>query len=133
VQALSSLHGRVLLLLKQPVAGVHPSSVQTLLSLQLGAGPPTQVPPLHASFVVHALPSLHGVLLLTVTQPMDGLQLSSVQPLASSQTVGPPGWQLPPEHTSPSVHAFASLQTSLLGAFTHDPNGATQLSSVQPF
>jgi hypothetical protein len=33
--------------------------VQATPSLQLGAAPPTHTPPLHVSFVVQALPSLH--------------------------------------------------------------------------
>ena len=38
-----------------PAAVVHASAVQTLPSLQTGAGPPTHVPLLHASVVVQAL------------------------------------------------------------------------------
>ena len=37
--------------------------VHGLLSSQLGAGPPAHTPPLHASPVVQALPSLHGLVL----------------------------------------------------------------------
>src|SRR6266481_1479572 len=55
VQALLSLHGLVLLVWTHPVAGLHVSVVQTLLSLQFGAGPPTQLPPLQVSLVVQAL------------------------------------------------------------------------------
>src|SRR5207249_2424340 len=85
VQALPSLQGAVLLVWTQPVARSQPSSVQPLPSLQFGAGPPMQRPPLQASLVVQALPSLHGAVLLVCAQPVDGLQVSSVQRLPSSQ------------------------------------------------
>ena len=45
VQALPSLQDAVLFALTQPVDVLHESFVQTLPSLQLGAGPPTQTPP----------------------------------------------------------------------------------------
>src|SRR5262247_2000896 len=88
VQALPSSHGAVLLVWVQPEAGLHASFVQTSLSLQSSAGPPTQLPPEHASPVVHALPSLHGSLLFTCVQPLAGLQLSSVHGLLSLQLIG---------------------------------------------
>jgi len=43
------------------------SSVQTLLSLQVRAGPPTHVPLVHTSVCVHALPSLQELPLSGVT------------------------------------------------------------------
>src|SRR5436190_14720058 len=49
VQALPSLQELVLFVCTQPVAGLHVSSVQGLLSLQFGAAPPTHVPPEHVS------------------------------------------------------------------------------------
>ena len=63
VQALPSLQGAVLFTCVQPLAGLHPSSVQTFPSLQLGAGPPAQSPPEQASPVVQAFPSLQGSVL----------------------------------------------------------------------
>jgi hypothetical protein len=49
-------------LLTQPRTGSQESTVQGLLSSQLGAGPPTHSPaPPQASAVVQAFPSLHGV------------------------------------------------------------------------
>src|SRR5438067_10640580 len=68
VQAFPSLQGLVLLVCVQPVAGLQPSVVQTLPSSQLGAVPPTQVPPLQASLVVQALPLLQGLALRVVVQ-----------------------------------------------------------------
>ena len=63
VHALPSSHALLLLLCAHPVAGTQESFVHGLLSLQLGAGPPAHTPPLHASPVVQALPSLHGLVL----------------------------------------------------------------------
>src|SRR5438128_12077597 len=60
VQALPSSQGLVLLVCVQPVAGLQPSVVQTLPSSQLGAAPPTHVPPLQVSFAVQASPSLQA-------------------------------------------------------------------------
>src|SRR5262245_18173978 len=100
VQLSLSLQGAELLVWVQPEAVLQPSSVHGLPSLQLGAGPPTQLPPAQASPVVHALPSLHGSLLFTCVQPVAGLQPSSVQMLLSLQlTPLPP--QVPLVHTSP--------------------------------
>ena len=81
VQASPSLHGAVLFAYTHPVPGSQLSSVQTLPSLQFGAGPPTHEPPVQVSSVVQALPSSHEELLFTCVQPLAGLQLSSVQPL----------------------------------------------------
>src|SRR2546422_6572961 len=77
VQTLPSLaHGAVLFVWTQPVAGLQLSVVQTFPSSQLGAGPPTHVPPLQVSFVVQALPSLHGAVLCVCVQPVPGWPLS---------------------------------------------------------
>jgi hypothetical protein len=78
-----------------PLAGMQVSVVHTLLSLQFGAGPPMHEPPKHASFTVHALPSLHGAVLFVYTHPDSASQLSSVQPLPSLHTSG-----VPVTHTS---------------------------------
>src|SRR5262245_14132181 len=130
VQAFPSLQGAVLLVLTQPVAGLQLSSVQTLPSLQLGAGPGTQLPPLQTSPTVQALPSLQGLVLLLLTQPVAGLQLSLVQTLPSLQLGGGPGTQLPPLHTSPTVQALPSLQVQVFLLLTQ-PVAGLQLSSVQ--
>jgi len=114
VHALPSLQGFELLVCVQPLLGLHPSVVQTLPSSQFGAGPPTQLPPVHVSFVVHALLSLHGLLLFTCVQPLAGLQPSVVQTLPSSQFGAGPPWQLPPAHASFVVHALPSSHALLL-------------------
>ena len=88
VQALPSSQGSVLFVCVQPLAGLQPSVVHTLPSLQPAAGPGLQAPPAHASPVVQALPSSHDALLLTWTHPVAGLQLSSVQGLPSLQLTG---------------------------------------------
>ena len=114
VQNSPSLQGNVLLVLTHPIAGLHESSVQTLPSLQLGAGPPTHVPPLHASVVVQAFPSSQGAVLLVLTQPVAGLHESAVQVLPSSQESGDPAWQLPAEQASPLVQALPSSHGDVL-------------------
>src|SRR5712692_9715361 len=130
VQAFPSLHGAVLLVCAHPVAGLHESSVQTLPSSQLGAGPPMQVPPLQVSLVVQALPSLQGLVLLVCTQPVTGLQLSSVQTLLSLQLAAGPPTQVPPLHASLVVQAFPSLHGLVLLVCTQ-PVCVLQVSVVQ--
>jgi hypothetical protein len=111
------------------------SSVQTFPSLQFGAGPPTQLPPLQVSLVVHALPSLHGALLLAWTHPMEGLQLSSVHTLLSSQFTGSltHAWLTQRSlvvHWSVSAQSAFVLQQLGTAACWH-PVGETQESVVQ--
>jgi hypothetical protein len=68
-----------------PVAGLHVSVVQILLSLQFLAVP-AQNPPAQTSLSVQALLSLHGAVLSVCMQaPVAGSQESSVQTLPSSQ------------------------------------------------
>src|SRR5439155_604420 len=100
--------------LTHPVVGSQLSSVQAIPSLQLGAAPPTQAPPLQVSPVVQALPSLQGLVLLVCVQPVAGLQPSVVQTLPSSQLGAVPPTQVPPLQVSPVVQAFPSLQGLVL-------------------
>ena len=118
VQAFPSLHDAVLFALTQPVDVLHESFVQTLPSLQLGAGPPTQVPPAHVSAVVQAFPSLHDAVLFVLTQPVDVLHESFVQTLPSLQLGAGPPTQMPPLHVSAVVQAFPSLHDAVLFALT---------------
>ena len=76
-----------------------------------------QVPPLHVSDCVHALPSLHAAVLFVCAQ-LPATQVSSVHGLASSHCAAvvhatQPGItvpaQVPPVHTSVDVHVFPSL------------------------
>lgn len=95
VQALLSLQGPVLFTFWQPRTGLQESVVQVLPSLQLGAGPPTQVPaPLQVSLVVQALLSLHADELGVNWQPLNVLHVSSVHALESLQTSGDPPTQM---------------------------------------
>src|SRR5207249_1046767 len=128
VQALPSLQGEVLWVWTQPVGGRQQSSVQALPSSQLGAGPPTQWNRAQVSLVVQALPSLHGAVLLVWTQPVAGLQLSSVQTLPSSQLgAGPPThWNR--KQMSLVVQALPSLQGEVFGEWMQ-PNSGRQESS----
>src|SRR5947207_1174631 len=85
VQVLPSSQGAALFVWVQPLAGLQPSSVQALPSLQSGAGPPTQAPARQVSPVVQALPSSQGATLGTFAQT-PAVQLSSVHGLPSSQS-----------------------------------------------
>src|SRR5439155_805055 len=109
VQAFPSLHGAVLFVWKQPVAGLQVSSVQTLPSSQLSAGPPTQPPLLQVSLVVQALPSLQGAVLAVWTQPPAASHVSVVQTLPSSQATGVNAQPRVGSQVS-VVQAFPSLQ-----------------------
>src|SRR2546428_395262 len=100
VHALPVLHGAVLLVWAQPVAGLQVSVVQRLWSSQLGAAPPSQLPPAQVSLVVQAFPSLQEAVLLVWVQPVAGLQVSLVQTLPSSQLGAAPPTQLPPAQVS---------------------------------
>jgi hypothetical protein len=114
------------------MSGMHRSVVQTFPSSQSVGGPPSQLPPEHASPVVHRFPSLQGSVFGAFTQPVAGLQESSVQRFPSSQSGGAPPTQLPPEQVSPVVHSLESLQGAVLFVLTH-PEAGLQESSVQTF
>src|SRR5437867_1181509 len=87
VHALPSSHESVLFVWVQPVAGTHPSVVQTLWSSQSVAevSVPAHVPPPQISPVVQALPSLHESVLFVWVQPVAGAHASVVQTLLSLQ------------------------------------------------
>jgi hypothetical protein len=114
VQALPSLQEALLLGNTQPCTGSQVSVVHTLPSLQVGAGPPTQAPPEQVSFVVQALPSLQAAELFKLTQPVVGVQESSVQTLLSSQFGGAPPTQAPRLQTSFVVQKLPSLHIAVL-------------------
>jgi len=103
----------------QPVAGSQPSAVQVLPSLQLGGGPPTQLPAAQVSAVVQALPSSHAAVLFVCTQPVAGAQVSVVHTLPSSQLGGGPPTQVPPPlQLSAVVQALLSLQAAVVKPVT---------------
>ena len=70
-------------------------------------------PPEHLSERVHGSASEQEAELFALTQPLSGLQLSVVQALSSSHITGVPE-QVPPEHWSPLVQAFPSVQSAEL-------------------
>src|SRR5207244_163850 len=129
VYALLSIQCYSLLSCAQPFAVLQLSSVQCFPSSQLGAAPPTHRPPLQVSLVVQALPSLHGSVLLAWTQPVVGLQLSSVEGLPSSQVGAGPPTHCPPLQVSLVVQALPSVQGSVLLPW-RQPVVGLQLSSV---
>ena len=105
VQALLSVHGRVLAANTQPVAALQLSLVQGLLSLQVVSAPGMHEPAEHASPTVQTLPSLHAAVLLVNTQPVTALQVSVVHGLLSLQVAAAPLTHAPAAQASPTVHA----------------------------
>src|SRR5262245_66692831 len=109
----------------QPGPGSQESSVQTFPSLQSGGAPPWQLPPPQVSFVVQALPSLHGAVLFVLTHPMMGSQDSSVQGLPSLQFGAGPPLHVPPPQVSFVVQALPSSHGFVSGSRPHaDPGVA---------
>jgi hypothetical protein len=110
VHALPSSHALVLGACTQPApSGSQESVVQRLPSSQL-TGFPLQVPAAHTSPVVHALPSLHGLVVGVLTQPEAGLHESAVHWFPSLQSAVGPGAHTPfPSQPSLRVHALPSV------------------------
>src|SRR2546422_537982 len=119
-----SSQGAVFGVFTQPLAGLQESSVQTFPSSQLGAGPPTHRLPAQVSAVVQAFPSSQGAVFGVFTQPLAGLQESSVQTFPSSQFRGGPPTHRPPAQVSTVVQAFPSSQVAVFGVFTRPPPGS---------
>jgi hypothetical protein len=69
-----STHLTVLFVTTQPDAGLHELSVHTLVSVQTFGVPEVHVPPAQMSFSVHALLSLHPLVLGALTHPVSGSQ-----------------------------------------------------------
>ena len=95
--------------------------------------PAPQLPPLHVSLFVQALPSEHAApsLPATLPQPLTASQVSTVHGFASVQSrfVGVPA-HLPLAHLSLWVQETSSLQLAVLNVGTQ-PVAGTQVSSVQ--
>jgi hypothetical protein len=75
-------------------------------------------------------PSSQGELFGVAEQPLFMSQLSSVQILPSSQSVGGPGWQIPPLQLSLLVQALPSSQPPAVLEWSQVPVGR-QMSLVQ--
>ena len=131
VQALPSEQEAVLFVWVHPDCGSQASSVQPLPSSQLGAGPPTQMPPAQVSLVVQALPSEQEAVLFVWVHPDCGSQASSVQPLPSSQFGAGPPTQIPAAQVSLVVQALPSEQEAVLFVWVHPDCGVRRQSSVQ--
>src|SRR3990172_8078421 len=129
VQALSSLHGAVLLVNTQPVAVSQVSSVQGLLSLQV-IPVPAHTPAVHTSPEVQAIPSLHTVPAVTLvnTQPVAWSQVSVVQGLLSLQVIAVP-LHTPAEQASSLVQALPSLHV-LVSSLVRPDLGTSHLGSA---
>ena len=128
VHALSSSQPAVFDAWTQPVTAVQESSVHGLPSSQFGGGPPTHLPPAHVSPVVQAFPSSHRAAFGLFTQPVVGLQTSSVQAFPSSQLGASPPTHRPPVQVSAVVHAFPSSQGAVFGLLTQSLAGSQESS-----
>jgi len=107
--------------------------VHTFPSSQLSASPPTHRPALHVSWVVQALPSSHGAVLLACRQPRARSQESVVHTFPSLQLGGDPPTQLPfPSQVSWVVQALPSSHGAVLFVRTQ-PLAGLQESVVQTF
>jgi hypothetical protein len=94
------------------------------------------VVPLHVPFwqvspVVHALLSLQLLLLGVCTQPVEGLQVSSVQGLLSSQEMGLLA-QTPPEHVPVETWHMSVTVQALPSSFWQLPVALQALHAPQP-
>src|SRR5262245_41430642 len=94
-----------------------------------GGAPPTQCVPEQVSPVVHGLPSSHASWFAAYTQPVAGLQESSVHGLPSLQSSVEPAVHTRFAQVSCVVHALPSSHDAWLGACTQ-PVCGSQESSV---
>jgi len=101
-----------------------------MVSSQFKTGPGTHAPPEHASPLVQALLSVQLSVLAECWQPNALSQTSMVHALPSSHETPMPAMHVPPEHTSPKVHARPSSHAALLLACTQPVSGL-QESLVQ--
>jgi hypothetical protein len=111
---LPSLQDALLFACTQPDPVLHESFVHGLESSQFGAAPPTQTPPAQVSFVVHAFPSLHAIVLLACWQPRLALHESVVQTIESSQLSAVPGWHTVATQVSRPLQTLLSLQSAFV-------------------
>jgi hypothetical protein len=106
-----------------PVAGLHESVVQALLSLQFNGVPAVQMPFWQVSLMVQALPSLQLVplvLLVTGHIPVDGTHAPTVmQAVGAGHVTGTPATQTPFWHVSIPLQRLPSLQGVPSGCPVH--------------
>ncbi len=110
--------------LVHPLEMLQESLVQTLPSSQSSGAPPWQLPDLHVSATVHALPSSHAALVGLCVQPLPGLQPSAVHGLSSLQEVALPGVQTALTQESPNVQALPSEHVAEFGKCAQPLSGA---------
>src|SRR5438445_663694 len=119
---------------RHPLSGSQVSVVHGLLSLQLSAVPPMQMPARQVSAPLHTLPSLHEVPFASAVcwQPASWSQVSVVQGLLSLQLSGVPALQAPAWQVSAPLHTFPSPHgvPFTTGTF-RQPVAGSQLSVVQ--
>jgi hypothetical protein len=114
-----------------PLTASHESSVQELESSQERGGAEAAQTPDKQLSGVHTLSSVsQPAELLECSQPLAGMQVSSVQGLESSQLGGVVPRHEPAEHVSIVVQALASSQEAALLECVH-PEAGLQESSVQ--
>jgi len=117
-----------------PVAGLQPSVVQGLPSLQTSGVPALHVPLRQVSSPLHTVPSAHDEPFATgvFTQPVAGAQLSAVQTLLSLQLSAVPAVQVPVWQVSAPLQALPSGHAvPLATAVWVQPVVALQPSVVQ--
>jgi hypothetical protein len=117
----------------QPLAGSQESTLQTLLSLQVGGVEPMHLALMsHLSTVVQALPSLQAAPSTALARhPSAASQLSVVQGFLSSHaSFAVPAAHSPAAQTSPTVHALLSLHAAVLAVWVQ-PSLTSQASLVQ--
>ena len=132
VQTLPSSQGRVFMVLEQPVFGLQLSVVHRLSSLHVVAVPGRQLPPLHASPTLHALPSEHSPVFAVCEQPVAFAQASVVQGFPSSHAAAAPPLQAPALQASNVVQASPSSQASAFATLLQPVLGS-QASVVHEF
>jgi len=115
----------------QPLTGLQPSVVQTLLSLQSSGVPAVHTPLWQRSSPLQTLASAHDEPLGTgaAWQPRVGLQLSVVHTLPSLQTGGAPAVQTPARQVSSPLQRLPSAHEEPFGSsgFPQTPSIHTSL------
>jgi hypothetical protein len=116
-----------------PPAGTSQTPVVALHVWPVGHADVLTHTPLAHTSLVQAMPSLHGAVLFRKTQPVAGLQVSSVHGLPSLQTSGVPAVQVPFWQVSTPLHALPSLQLVPLGSLAsagHEGPDPVQVSAT---